>query len=123
VDDDASWEALVAGFVAAGTTVSDCYGVLVTHVHPDHHGLSGRVREASNAWVALHERDAAMVTRMSSTAMEEAESTRGWSADFRDELAAVLLDAGATEGNSPPHRARTAAALGNARWWPRSLHR
>jgi len=37
------------------TTVSDCYGVLVTHVHPDHHGLSERLREASNAWVALHE--------------------------------------------------------------------
>jgi glyoxylase-like metal-dependent hydrolase (beta-lactamase superfamily II) len=96
-DDDVSWEALVAGFIATGTEVADCYGVLVTHVHPDHHGLSGRVREASSAWVAMHELDVAMVTRMSSTAMEEAESTPRWSADFRDELAAVLLDAGATE--------------------------
>jgi glyoxylase-like metal-dependent hydrolase (beta-lactamase superfamily II) len=47
--------------------------------------------------VALHERDAAMVSRMSSTAMEESEATQRSSADFRDELAAVLLDAGATE--------------------------
>jgi glyoxylase-like metal-dependent hydrolase (beta-lactamase superfamily II) len=110
-DDDVSWEALVAGFVAAGTTVADCYGVLVTHVHPDHHGLSGRVREASSAWVALHERDAAMVTRMSSSAMEESGSTPRWSADFRDELAAVLLDAGATEAElaaAPRSNRRTA---------------
>jgi glyoxylase-like metal-dependent hydrolase (beta-lactamase superfamily II) len=96
-DDDASWDALVAGFAAAGTSVADCYGVLVTHVHPDHHGLSGRVRDASGAWVALHERDAAMVTRMSSSAMDERDATQRRSPDFVDELAAVLLDAGATE--------------------------
>ena len=43
-DDDESWDALVAGFRTAGSDISACYGVLVTHVHPDHHGLSGRVR-------------------------------------------------------------------------------
>ena len=32
-------------------------GVLVTHIHPDHYGLAGRVQEASGAWVALHPED------------------------------------------------------------------
>jgi glyoxylase-like metal-dependent hydrolase (beta-lactamase superfamily II) len=35
--------------------------VLVTHIHPDHYGLAGRVREASGAWVALHPADAALL--------------------------------------------------------------
>ena len=97
-DDDASWDALAAGCVAAGTSIADCYGVLVTHVHPDHHGLSGRVREASGAWIALHERDAAMIPKMTGAApAERAARADGATADFRDELAAMLLDAGATE--------------------------
>jgi glyoxylase-like metal-dependent hydrolase (beta-lactamase superfamily II) len=32
--------------------------VVVTHIHPDHYGLAGRVREASGAWVGLHPADA-----------------------------------------------------------------
>ena len=100
-DDDESWDALVAGFRAAGTDVSECYGVLVTHVHPDHHGLSGRVRDASHAWVAMHERDSVTVGRLS-RAMEQDDRAderppAQTSSDFDDELMAVLLDAGATE--------------------------
>ena len=60
-DDPRSWDELCAGLAEAGTSVQDVRGVLVTHHHPDHHGLAGRVREASGAWVALHERDAALV--------------------------------------------------------------
>ncbi len=66
-DDDESWDALVAGFRAAGADIAECFGVLVTHVHPDHHGLSGRVRDASDAWVAMHERDAFTVEHLSSS--------------------------------------------------------
>ena len=99
-DDEESWDALVAGFKTAGTDVSKCYGVLVTHVHPDHHGLSGRVRDASDAWVAMHERDAVTVGRLS-RAMEHDDSRDRRASqtlpDFTDELIAVLLDAGASE--------------------------
>jgi glyoxylase-like metal-dependent hydrolase (beta-lactamase superfamily II) len=35
--------------------------VLVTHIHPDHYGLAGRIRESSGAWVSLHPADAALV--------------------------------------------------------------
>ncbi len=35
--------------------------MLVTHIHPDHYGLAGRIREASGAWVGLHPADAAVI--------------------------------------------------------------
>ncbi|MET8802482.1 MBL fold metallo-hydrolase [Streptomyces sp. NPDC004546] len=62
-DDPASWDTLVAGLAACGTAVAEVYGVVVTHHHPDHHGLSARVREASGAWVAMHAADTAVVRR------------------------------------------------------------
>src|SRR5256714_10471130 len=64
---DAGWNtedafaALSAGLTHAGTDIADVQGVLVTHIHPDHYGLAGRVREASGAWVALHPADAALI--------------------------------------------------------------
>ncbi|MCX4096754.1 MBL fold metallo-hydrolase [Nocardia sp. alder85J] len=56
---DEGWEALVAGLATAGASVEDVTGIVVTHIHPDHHGMSGRLRAASGAWVAMHpaERD------------------------------------------------------------------
>lgn len=62
-DDPTSWETLTAGLTACGTSVGDLTGVLITHHHPDHHGLSAKVREASGAWIAMHEADAAIVRR------------------------------------------------------------
>src|SRR3954452_12110543 len=56
-DDDESGAARGGGLRAAGSDVAASHGVVVTHAHPDHHGLSGRAREASDAWVAMHERD------------------------------------------------------------------
>lgn len=87
-DDDTSWDALVSGLAQAGYQPSECFGVLVTHMHADHHGLSGRVREASGAWVAMHPLDAAMLPKMTSTKAEK---------EFVDEVAMMLLDAGARE--------------------------
>jgi len=34
--------------------IADVQGVMVTHIHPDHYGLAGRIRETSGAWIALH---------------------------------------------------------------------
>jgi glyoxylase-like metal-dependent hydrolase (beta-lactamase superfamily II) len=57
--DEEGWAQLLAGLAAAGATPSDVVGIVATHVHADHHALSGRLREASGAWVAMHplERD------------------------------------------------------------------
>ncbi|MFF3977104.1 MBL fold metallo-hydrolase [Streptomyces sp. NPDC001828] len=62
-DDPDSWDTLAAGLRALGTDVSAVHGVVITHHHPDHHGLSGQVREASGAWIAMHAADTAVVRR------------------------------------------------------------
>ncbi|MGE5292770.1 MAG: MBL fold metallo-hydrolase [Micromonosporaceae bacterium] len=58
-----SWEALSGGLKAFGFDVTDVYGVIVTHHHPDHSGLAGRVREASGAWIAMHAADVEMIRK------------------------------------------------------------
>ncbi|MFF2009224.1 MBL fold metallo-hydrolase [Streptomyces sp. NPDC058195] len=62
-DDPEAWDTLGAGLEAVGTGVAEIHGVVITHHHPDHHGLSGRVREASGAWIAMHAADTAIVRR------------------------------------------------------------
>src|SRR4051794_34430658 len=44
---DEAYETLDSGLIQAGFAMKDVQGVLVTHIHPDHYGLAGRVREAS----------------------------------------------------------------------------
>ncbi|MER6733746.1 MBL fold metallo-hydrolase [Streptomyces puniciscabiei] len=101
-DDPASWDTLVAGLAACGTAAEEVYGVVITHHHPDHHGLSARVREVSGAWVAMHAADTAVVRRT-----REARPER-WFAYMSGKLAA----AGAPEEHLAPLRApRTPRAL------------
>ncbi|NRQ36506.1 MBL fold metallo-hydrolase [Nonomuraea sp. NN258] len=59
-----AWTALSGGLATLGIDVASVIGVVVTHFHPDHAGLAGRVREASGAWIAMHEADAALVRFM-----------------------------------------------------------
>jgi glyoxylase-like metal-dependent hydrolase (beta-lactamase superfamily II) len=59
----AAWDGLRAGLVAAGTSVEEVQGVVITHHHPDHLGLAGLVREASGCWVGMHAADTDLVTR------------------------------------------------------------
>ncbi len=56
-----AWSALGDGLATAGGSMSDVRAVMVTHIHPDHYGLAGRVREASGAWIGLHPADAVML--------------------------------------------------------------
>ncbi|MEU8250541.1 MBL fold metallo-hydrolase [Nonomuraea sp. NPDC048916] len=60
-DTDEAYSALVAGLRTAGYAITDVKGVLVTHIHPDHYGLAGRIRERSGAWIALHPADAGLL--------------------------------------------------------------
>lgn len=98
-DDPTSWDALTAGLTACGTAVTELHGVVITHHHPDHHGLSAKVREASGAWVAMHAADASIVRRTRETRAER------WYTYMADKLAA----AGAPT-NTSPRCARPAAA-------------
>ncbi|WP_416986364.1 MBL fold metallo-hydrolase [Streptomyces sp. T028] len=93
-DDPESMDALVAGLAACGTAVAEVHGVVITHHHPDHHGLSGKVREISGAWVAMHAADASIVRRARETRAER------WYTYMADKLAA----AGAPEEHIAPLR-------------------
>ncbi|MCX5047820.1 MULTISPECIES: MBL fold metallo-hydrolase [unclassified Streptomyces] len=93
-DDPASWDTLFEGLAAAGTAVSEVHGVVITHHHPDHHGLSGKVREASGAWIAMHAADSAIVRRT-----RETRPGRWFSY-----MAAKLTAAGAPEEHVAPLR-------------------
>lgn len=78
-NDDRSWNALQNGLATAGLSVSDVEGVVVTHFHPDHVGLTGRIREASGCWVAMNGADFAHLESMMSDedrSREEAELLR-----------------------------------------------
>ncbi|WP_390898884.1 MBL fold metallo-hydrolase [Streptomyces cynarae] len=94
-DDPDSWDAFAQGLAACGASPAEVFGVVITHHHPDHHGLSGRVREASGAWVAMHAADTAVVRRTRETRPER------WYAYMADKLAA----AGAPEEHLTPLRA------------------
>lgn len=58
---DEAWEALNAGIAQAGWSIADVEKILITHIHPDHYGLAGRVRQASGAEIALHPLDGALL--------------------------------------------------------------
>ena len=58
---DVAFDALSAGLNEAGFDMADVQGVMVTHIHPDHYGLAGRIRDTSGAWIALHPADAALI--------------------------------------------------------------
>ena len=75
-----SWQALSDGLDACGIPMSAITAVLITHVHPDHHGLSAAVREKSGAWIGMHEREAAWLTRMTGWSFEH---SGAWAAHQR----------------------------------------
>ncbi|GAA1536746.1 MBL fold metallo-hydrolase [Streptomyces albidochromogenes] len=105
-DDPASWDTLADGLRALGTSVTDIHGVVITHHHPDHHGLSGKVREASGAWIAMHAADTEVVRR---TRASRPGVWLGY-------LTAKLTAAGAPEEHLTPLRA--ARASGRTRTLP-----
>ncbi|MBM2615694.1 MBL fold metallo-hydrolase [Actinoplanes sp. LDG1-06] len=43
---------------AALRDLGEVTGIVLTHVHPDHHGLSGWLREQTGAWIGMHPAEA-----------------------------------------------------------------
>jgi glyoxylase-like metal-dependent hydrolase (beta-lactamase superfamily II) len=74
---DSAWDALIAGLTEVGYAIGDVRSVLVTHYHPDHSGLAGRVRRASGAWVGMHPKEAWAVTQLPEAA-SLARAARDW---------------------------------------------
>lgn len=74
-----AWAALRDGLGSLGLDLADVRGVVVTHYHPDHAGLAGRVRETTGAWIAMHALDADII-RLFQAAVDE-DADRGWELD------------------------------------------
>jgi glyoxylase-like metal-dependent hydrolase (beta-lactamase superfamily II) len=51
---DEAFDTLAAGLTAVGASVADVRGVMITHIHPDHYGLAGRLREICSADLSFH---------------------------------------------------------------------
>jgi glyoxylase-like metal-dependent hydrolase (beta-lactamase superfamily II) len=98
-DHERGWQDLMAGFAAAGLPADRVTGIVVTHVHLDHHGLSRRLSEASGAPIAMH---AAEVDALPSRIREAvgSDATHTWlarcgapaevTAEFNSDLADML---------------------------------
>jgi glyoxylase-like metal-dependent hydrolase (beta-lactamase superfamily II) len=97
-DSDQGWEDLLHGLQVAGLSAGQVTGIVVTHVHLDHHGLSRRLSEASGAWIAMH---TAEVQNLPSRISEAAgpDGGRSWlarcgaPAELMAEFSADLADA------------------------------
>lgn len=96
---EAGWQALGEGMKVAGASPADVTGIVVTHIHPDHHGLSARLRDASGAWIAMHpaERDSLAALRRQGAG--SADGDRAWLADcgVPADVAAELSMSGESE--------------------------
>src|SRR5208283_3865505 len=58
-DDEQSYLALSSGLEALGMSTSDIEKIVISHLHPDHFGLSGRLKkESPNCSVVMHRADA-----------------------------------------------------------------
>jgi glyoxylase-like metal-dependent hydrolase (beta-lactamase superfamily II) len=77
-DTDAGWNALVDGLKATGASPADVTGIVVTHIHPDHHGMSGRLRAASGAWVAMHPAERHTLALLRAQGANMAAGDRAW---------------------------------------------
>lgn len=56
-----AWDALEQQLRDAGVGFDKLKTLLVTHIHPDHYGLAGRVKENSGAKVVIHQREKDMI--------------------------------------------------------------
>jgi glyoxylase-like metal-dependent hydrolase (beta-lactamase superfamily II) len=105
---DSSWEALVAGLGAIGASPADVHGVLVSHMHLDHAGLAGRLRDASGAWIAMHPADRAIIANPS---LRDPELMVARELAFMVTLGASAIEAAEAVGTAESYRGFTSMAL------------
>jgi len=59
---DSAYAALEAGMQEHGSHPSEISRLVITHVHPDHYGMAGRLKQKSSCNVMIHEKDAEVIT-------------------------------------------------------------
>ena len=105
---DTAWEALVAGLESIGAGTADVRGVLVSHMHLDHAGLTGRLREASGAWIAMHPADRAIIAN---SALRDPERAVAREVAFLRSLGASADEAAASVGSPTGYRTFTSMSV------------
>jgi len=56
-----AYDALKSGFEEHSLSLGDLTRLVVTHVHPDHYGMAGRLKSETGCEVVIHERDAVVI--------------------------------------------------------------
>ena len=52
-----AFESLVNQMKSHGVDLSDLKYIFITHIHPDHYGLAGKLANYTNAKLIIHEKD------------------------------------------------------------------
>jgi glyoxylase-like metal-dependent hydrolase (beta-lactamase superfamily II) len=60
-NDDTTFSTLHNYLVKHNLTFSDITQIVVTHAHPDHFGMAGRIKKLSGATLAIHNREAGFI--------------------------------------------------------------
>lgn len=58
---DDAYGALEQGMAEHGAHPNDITKLIITHVHPDHYGMAGRLKKLSSCEVIIHEKDAEVI--------------------------------------------------------------
>jgi len=58
---DPAYEALEAGMKEHNSHPTEVQKLVITHVHPDHYGMAGRLKQLSSCEVVIHEEDAKVI--------------------------------------------------------------
>jgi glyoxylase-like metal-dependent hydrolase (beta-lactamase superfamily II) len=58
---DSAYNALEEGMKEHGAHPSETTKLIITHVHPDHYGMAGRLKRLSSCEVVIHEEDAKVI--------------------------------------------------------------
>lgn len=56
-----AFQALVEGLRASGAGFKNIDQIMITHLHADHYGLAGKVRQLSDARLCMHESEASLI--------------------------------------------------------------
>lgn len=77
-DSDEGWDTFLAGMARAGVGLEDLRGVVVTHAHPDHYGLTARIQANTDAWVGLHVAEQRQLAPTDADRTRRVESIADW---------------------------------------------
>lgn len=86
-DSPAQRDALERGLMHAGQELEQIVGIVATHAHADHYGSAGRIRNVTDAWVALHADDAAPPVSVDLARAEQSRWVREWGLGGGEEVA------------------------------------